>query len=552
MTQYGASSGIKGQSPILSLCMIVRNNAGTLVPCLESIRPWVDEMNVVDTGSTDETPRIAERFGARVFHFPWIDDFSAARNESLKPALGQWLFWMDSDDTISAENGRKLRDLAYGRHAPQTLGYMIRVHCPGPSNSFAEDFVAVDHVKLFRNQPAIRFEGRIHEQVLLPIRRLGGNVAWTDIFVVHSGADYSPEGRRRKYERDLRILHLDLAERPNHPYVLFNFGMTYADMGEYEKAVHYLQRCLDVADPTESQVRKAYAILINSLNQLGRTDEAWHVCRASRRLFPKDPELCFREGSLAHQSKRLDEAVEAFRAALKNDDERHFTSIDRGVVGYKARHNLALVYDDMGRHDLAELQWRLVLDEVPKYAVGQRALVETMLRQRRTVSAEVAIERQLRDPNQRYTGLLLHAELSERRRDLVSARRSLESAIQEFPDSIEPLEALCKSLFDQGDLHAAEQSLSELARRLPEDGSAHHNLGSIYMRTGRLAEAERSCRESLRRRPDSAITHLQHGLALHGLGRTKEAFDACLEAQRLAPHDPSVKNAVQLLSELQR
>src|SRR5207248_4522288 len=84
----------------LSLCMIVRDNARTIRACLESIRPWVDEMVVVDTGSQDETPRLAAGLGARLFSFPWCDDFSAARNESLRHARGDWLFWMDSDDTI--------------------------------------------------------------------------------------------------------------------------------------------------------------------------------------------------------------------------------------------------------------------------------------------------------------------------------------------------------------------------------------------------------------------------------------------------------------------
>ena len=74
------------EKPRLSLCMIVRDSARTLPACLESIRPWVDEMVIVDTGSVDETPRIVESFGGRLFHFPWCDDFSAARNESLRHA----------------------------------------------------------------------------------------------------------------------------------------------------------------------------------------------------------------------------------------------------------------------------------------------------------------------------------------------------------------------------------------------------------------------------------------------------------------------------------
>ena len=98
------------QGPRLSLCMIVRDSARTLPACLESIRPWVDEMVIVDTGSVDETPRIVESFGGRLFHFPWCDDFSAARNESLRHARGDWLFWMDSDDTIPPECGRGSAD----------------------------------------------------------------------------------------------------------------------------------------------------------------------------------------------------------------------------------------------------------------------------------------------------------------------------------------------------------------------------------------------------------------------------------------------------------
>jgi GT2 family glycosyltransferase/2-polyprenyl-3-methyl-5-hydroxy-6-metoxy-1,4-benzoquinol methylase len=118
--------------PQLSLCMIVRNNAGTIGPCLESIRRWVDEMIVVDTGSTDATPEIAAQLGARVSHFPWCDSFSAARNESLRHARGRWIFWMDSDDTIDAENGQKLRELAYRDADPSILGYVMQVHCHGP------------------------------------------------------------------------------------------------------------------------------------------------------------------------------------------------------------------------------------------------------------------------------------------------------------------------------------------------------------------------------------------------------------------------------------
>ena len=228
----------------LSLCMIVRDNAGTIGPCLESIRPWVDEMIVVDTGSQDRTPQIAAELGARVYHFPWCDDFSGARNESLKFAKGEWIFWMDSDDTITPECGRGLRALVDGPHDPPVLGYVMQVHCPGAEIDGHHSVTVVDHVKLFRNGRDLEFEGRIHEQIIPAIRRAGGDVEFTDLFVVHSGADQTAEGNKRKWKRDIRILLRELDERPNHPFVLFNLGMTYADGRRYEKAIKFLREDL--------------------------------------------------------------------------------------------------------------------------------------------------------------------------------------------------------------------------------------------------------------------------------------------------------------------
>ncbi len=225
------------QSLNLSLCMIVRDSKRTLCAALESVRPWVDEMVVVDTGSLDDTPQIAQELGARVFHFPWCDDFSAARNESLRHACGKWLFWMDSDDTIDEVNGRRLRAVADKPTPENVLGFVIQVHCPGIPTAEGENVNVVDHVKMFRNRPDLRFEGRIHEQIMPAISRAKGETEWTDIIVVHSGADLSPAGRRRKQLRDLKLLELDLADRPEHPFVLFNLGMTWRVEGDYSCAL---------------------------------------------------------------------------------------------------------------------------------------------------------------------------------------------------------------------------------------------------------------------------------------------------------------------------
>ncbi len=196
---------------VLSLCMIVRDNARTLDAALSSVAPWVDELIVVDTGSVDETPEIARKHGAHVYSFPWCDDFSAARNESIRHAGGEWVFWMDSDDTIDAACGRKLQALARSTTDPNVMAYVMQVHCPSGDETGA---TVVDHVKMFRNRPDLRFDGRIHEQILPAIRRAGGEVRWSDVFVRHSGSDASADGRKRKHSRDLRILQAEAARAP--------------------------------------------------------------------------------------------------------------------------------------------------------------------------------------------------------------------------------------------------------------------------------------------------------------------------------------------------
>ena len=84
--------------------MIVKNEEKHLVKCLKSVRDIVDEMIVVDTGSTDKTKDIAQVFGAKVFDFPWTGDFSAARNHSLEQATGDWILILDADEVISARD----------------------------------------------------------------------------------------------------------------------------------------------------------------------------------------------------------------------------------------------------------------------------------------------------------------------------------------------------------------------------------------------------------------------------------------------------------------
>lgn len=503
----------------LSLCMIARDNGATIGAALESIRPWVDEMVVVDTGSVDETVEICRRLGARVGHFPWRDDFAAARNASLGLARGRWIFWMDSDDIIPPDCGRRLRELAVGETDPGILGYVIGVHCPAGGPDGHADITAVDHVKLIRNRRDLVFEGRIHEQILPAIRRAGGAVAWTDLFVVHAGADHSPEGRQRKFERDYRILYQELADKPHHPFVLFNLGMTHADEGNHAKAIHYLERSIAESPADLSHLRKTYALLASAHAALGQADQAWRVCQDGRRQFPEDAELLFRAAMLHHDAGRFEPAALAYRAVLAAREARHFQSLDLGLVGFKARHNLARVLEDMGDLAGARREWEEVTRLRPDYRAGWRGLGEILLRAADEAGLQNLLRRLKEDPELDRPGLraeawLLDARRAEARGERARAAALLEEARRRYPDDGAVLRAWARDRCDNASPAAAEPALRALVARVPEDAAAHHNLGSALCAQGRFAEAIHSFRTSLALRPRSRATLEQLQMAL--------------------------------------
>jgi tetratricopeptide (TPR) repeat protein len=529
--------------------MIVRDSARTLDACLLTISPWVNEKIIVDTGSSDNTRQIAERFGATVFELPWPDDFAAARNESLRHATGEWLFWMDSDDTISPDNGRKLRALADSplERAPQA--YVMQVHCPGPPES--NDCTVVDHVKMFRNDPRLRFEGRIHEQILPAIRRNNGTLEWTDIYVSHSGAEHTTDAKQRKQQRDLRLLELDLAERPGHPFVLFNLGMTYADMDQPQTAAEYLNKCLLVSSPAESHVRKAYALLVGCLMQLNLNAQARQALDRSQELFPDDAELHFRRGILEQQSGNQDQAIAAYHAAVANEGERAFSSRDRGITGFKARHNLAGIYREIGRHDHAELQWRHALAEQPNYLDGWRGLVEILLEQKKYVTLELEVESAMKDGLSLAESACARAKVAAHRGNIASAIEILDDTISEERENIEPLRLKCQLLFESRPVDQAIIALEELCRRCPDDGAAWHNLGTACQKAGRVDVAIRCYEKSLAVRPGSRITVTQLIDARDSTKR-RDLSPECNEelnedGSRICPLDPNIGATIKQL-----
>jgi tetratricopeptide (TPR) repeat protein len=265
------------------------------------------------------------------------------------------------------------------------------------------------------------------------------------------------------------------------------------------------------------------------------------MCCRGRQLFPQDAELRFREGVLLHDLGRLEEAVQAYRDVLSNREERHFSSVDRGLAGFKARQNLAVVLTDLGRLDEAEREWHKVVSEVPAYRVGRRGLGEIFLRRGRFAEAAALAEEMGGEASLRLEGLLLKSRIGMAAGSAEEARDWLERALAENFDDLEAVRWACQVFFEHGTPDEAERALRRLIERLPDDASAHHNLGTVLLRSKRYEEAALAYREALRHRPNNPATYLHLGSALKEQGRIPEAEAAWKEVLRLSPGDSTAQ-----------
>ena len=307
----------------LSACLIVKNEESVLSRCLESVRTLVDEIVVVDTGSNDRTIEIALSYGARVYHFTWIDDFSAARNESLRYARGGWILYIDADEVIDAANAAKVRQVITRE---DIMAVTVRQCIPQQADNIAASYYS-EYCRIFRRHPDIRFEGAIHEQILPSIERFGGKVLRSDIVVYHWAYAIDAVKKQKRAERNLRCLLAEIKCVPDDPFLHLNLGMTYRELGQRDASIKALHRTLskDGGNMKRELVGQAHLTLAKIyLEEENTTKAAYHAQQAG--VFdPVNPLPDYLLATLAVNEQQYEKAIRHLEAAIrvtKGDGER--------------------------------------------------------------------------------------------------------------------------------------------------------------------------------------------------------------------------------------
>ncbi len=473
---------VAGAQPRVSLCMIVRNEEANLPACLESVAGLVDEIVIVDTGSTDSTRAVAARYGARVFDFPWVDSFAAARNESLRHARGAWILWLDADDRLDPANRERLRALLAGL-GDERAAYVMKCLCL-PNHQTGVETV-VDHVRLFRNLPGLRWRYRIHEQILPDLRRAGCDIRWSGVVVHHTGYQ-DPATLARKLQRDERLLLMELAEDPDEPFTQFNLGALRQEQGRLEEAAGHFQKSLDRSRQGDTIHRKLFALLAQCHNRLGRPEPALAACAECLRLYSDDAEALVQEGMARRALKDLAGAAACWERVLASPPADYFQSINAGLRGYTTRHNLAVVYEELGVVRHARSHWEAALAERPDYEPAWRGLAGLYLRQQMWSELERLAASLESQPGGAARAAVLRGRALLARQEFAAARRLLEGVVAPHPVDPEPRTVLSHVLLQEGrDWAAAEAALRGLLEIDPEQQEARHNLAVLLRQQGR-------------------------------------------------------------------
>ncbi len=328
----------------ISLCMIVKNEENNLQRCLDSVKDIVDEIIIVDTGSTDKTISIAESFGAQVYNFLWKNNFSEARNESLKYATKDWILIMDADDEFCSEDKEVFKQLVNSDLDENLLCFFETLnYCGSYANS---NNISINlNPRLFKNNYCYKYEGEVHNQLInyenktkdvcIPIR------------IYHYGYLDSNIKGKNKRTRNISLLEEQLKKEPDNKYAYFNLGNEYFALNDMSKALDYYYKSYENFNPN---VGYGFILIIRMMLSnyfIGSYNKALEFADLGIQYYPKFTDLYFFKGSIYKSMERPTLAIKAWEKCIELGEPPSELKLLYGTGSFKAMYELANIYMEM-------------------------------------------------------------------------------------------------------------------------------------------------------------------------------------------------------------
>ncbi|MFN8455268.1 MAG: glycosyltransferase [Anaerolineae bacterium] len=561
--------------PAVSLCMIVKNEAENLAACLASVGDLASEVIIVDTGSTDQTVEIARSLGATVRHFPWINDFAAARNESIREASSEWIFWMDADDRLSPENLNRLKQALVSGQADV---YACQIASADQGKQ-----TGTEHWRLFRNHMGLHFERPLHETVLPLAAKLGLRLAVTNVVIDHTGYQVDADGLKAKARRNLAIIQEVLAHQPDDLHWRYHYGVCLAVLEQYEAAAEAYEAVIARPPATlhwDMDIYQAHVSLMEAYVKTKRWEEARRVLRQALEHFPARRHLAIAAGVFYLLIDEPEQAIEhlerAKTLATSSDRVGHAWSSGKleAELGYaqvlignlpcaKQAYQAMLAAQGNAKQSLSPATWLQVKHLAPAVQVellnpsaqgdptALRWLVQAEKQQQHWDSAARYLAQAIALSQPQPGEWITLAELVLRSGKLSSAKRLANLALTENSQQADALNLLALIAIQSSNFEQAMIYLVQTLLVNPQHLSANHNLEQIAQGLS-LSPADAIRQHGLRLiqqqlygpasqafallitfQPQDIEAYKSLAVALQGLGRGEDALLAWRMAERL-------------------
>lgn len=466
----------------VTACVIVKNEEKNIEAWLESAHRLADRLIVVDTGSVDKTKELATAGGAELFDFPWCNDFSAAKNYALNQADGDWIVFLDADEIIREKDAHKVREaMEHYLKDISVMGFVCRLVDYDPKEPDVEKDDCYQ-IRIFRNSQSIRYEGRIHEQLVDASRSGRKAQLIPEVTIWHSG--YSEAVCMDKFRRNLKML-LDEKEKGNgRPIDAYYLADCYFGLGDYANAARCAMDAIGTGLMPMGLSNRPDEILLVSLLRLGRLrEEIDAVLELAIERHPKLPVFHFFAGDFAWERKDYDTAEHEWKKGLALlDAQERGENID--------------VFASRDMQEVDTIKARL-------------AEIEKM----KTASSESVTYRELRSLQQEMRRAAASGNMSK-------AMENAAKILAAKPDNRGALEEICVLFLDGGDAEKAVEAVDCLNLEEKPYGYGYFLAASLKFLQKKTEDAKVLAKRALSK---GDLLQWQEGAVHHLLAETAKS-----------------------------
>ncbi len=321
----------------ISLCMIVKNEEANLVECLESICNFMDEIIIVDTGSSDRTKEIALQYTDKIYDYQWNNNFADARNFSISKASNEYILVIDSDETIESVDKCEIAQLI--QQNPKKVGRLLRM------NEYSRMGLAYkysERVNRLFSKKYFKYEGTIHEQII-PTDEFSIEMYPIPLRIKHSGYEGNLEIRKKKTDRNIYLLMHALEKNKDDPYIIYQLGKSYYMEENYTLASNYFGQALyyDLNSQLEyvQDMVESYGYSLLNTNQYETAMQLLNIYDE----FAHSADFIFLIALILMNNGKFQEAIKEFLKATKVKECKM-----EGVNDYLAYYNVGVIFECLG------------------------------------------------------------------------------------------------------------------------------------------------------------------------------------------------------------